>query len=87
MSFTQVKCSWILPSYVKEVEYSRVRDINFTSAKKMKTDLDATLERVLDVSQVDNLAEKRMVLVNCKLIAESWKTVSKLESNKKNSPG
>ena len=24
----------------------------------MKTDLDATLERVLDVSQVDNLAEE-----------------------------
>ena len=34
MSCTQVKCSWILPSYVKEVEYARVRDINFTSAKK-----------------------------------------------------
>ena len=50
MSCTQVKCSWILPSYIKEVEYARVRDINFTSAKKMKTDLDATLDRVLDAS-------------------------------------
>lgn len=58
MSFTQVKCSWILPSYVKEVEYARVCDINFTSAKKIKTDLDATLQRVLDVSQVDSLAEE-----------------------------
>ena len=28
-----------------------------------------------------------MVLVNCKLIADSWKTMSKLESNKENSPG
>ena len=51
-----MKCSWILPSYVKEVEYARVRDINFTSAKK--NDLDATLERVLDVSRVNNLAEE-----------------------------
>ena len=57
MSCTQVKCLWILPSYVKEVEYARVCDTNFTSAKKMKTDLGATLERVLDVSQVNNLAE------------------------------
>ena len=28
-----------------------------------------------------------MVLANCKLIADSWKTMSKLESNKENSPG
>ena len=28
-----------------------------------------------------------MVLVICKLIADSWKTMSKLESNKENSPG
>ena len=30
---------------------------------------------------------ERMVLVNCKLIADSWKTMSKLESSKENSPG
>ena len=28
-----------------------------------------------------------MVLVNCKLIADSWKTMSKLESNKENNLG
>ena len=28
-----------------------------------------------------------MVLVICKLIADSWKAMSKLESNKENSPG
>ena len=49
---------WILPSYVKEVEYARVRDINFTSANKMKADLDATLDRVFDISQGDKLAEE-----------------------------
>ena len=36
LSCTQVKCTWLLPSYVKQVDYARVRDINFTSAKKMK---------------------------------------------------
>ena len=30
---------------------------------------------------------ERMVLVNCKLIAESWKRMSNLESNKENSSG
>ena len=57
MSCTQVKC-WILPSYVKKVEYARVHDINFISAKVMKADLDATLDRVFDISQGDNLAEE-----------------------------
>ena len=30
---------------------------------------------------------ERMVLVNCKLIADSWKTMINLESNKENSSG
>ena len=50
----QVKCSWILPSYVKEVEYARVRDINFTSAMKMIPDLDATLDSLLETSEASN---------------------------------
>ena len=36
-----VKCSWILPTYVKQVKYEKAREINFTSARKMKNDLDA----------------------------------------------
>ena len=46
LSCTQMKCSWILPNFAKEVEYARVRDINFKSAKKMKADLDATIENL-----------------------------------------
>ena len=34
LSCMQVKCSWLLPTYVDHVEYARVQDINFTSAKK-----------------------------------------------------
>ena len=37
-SCTQVKCSWILPNPVQKVDYLRVKDINFTSAKKMRND-------------------------------------------------
>ncbi|KAI8491003.1 hypothetical protein Bbelb_314220 [Branchiostoma belcheri] len=44
LACTQVKCSWILPTYVKEVPYARVRDIDFTSAKKLKEKLDKKID-------------------------------------------
>ena len=46
LSCTQVKCTWLLPSYVKQIDDARVLDINFTSAKKMKSDLDASIDNV-----------------------------------------
>ena len=46
LSCTQVKYTWLLPLYVKQVDYARVHDINFTSAKKMKFDLDASIDKV-----------------------------------------
>ena len=39
MACTQLKCSWLLPTYVNEVTYERVKDIDFTSAKKRKETL------------------------------------------------
>ena len=38
LSCTQVKCMWLLPSYVKQVDYARVRDINFTLNLYASTD-------------------------------------------------
>ena len=46
LSCTQVKCTWLLPSYVKQIDDARVLDVNFTSAKKMKSDLDASIDNV-----------------------------------------
>ena len=46
LSCTQVKYTWLLPLYVKQVDYARVHDINFTSAKKTKFDLDASIDNV-----------------------------------------
>ena len=46
LACTQVKCTWILPTYVKQISYSPVKDINFTSAKKLKKDLDHTVNNV-----------------------------------------
>ena len=48
LACTQVKCTWILPTYVKEVSYAPVSDIDFTSAKKLKDNLDKTVEKIAE---------------------------------------
>ena len=45
LACTQVKCSWLLPSFADHMEYARARDLNFTSAKKMKADLDSKISK------------------------------------------
>ena len=44
LACTQVKCTWLLPTYVNEVPYARVKDIDFTSAKKLKENLDNKID-------------------------------------------
>ena len=44
LACTQVKCTWVLPTYVNEVPYARAEDINFSSAQKLKTTLDLQIE-------------------------------------------
>ena len=46
LSCTQVKCTWLLPTYVKQVDYARFRDNDFTSAKKLKANLDKSIENL-----------------------------------------
>ena len=46
LACTQVKCTWILPTYVKQVDYAPVKNINFTSARKLKIDLDKSIEEL-----------------------------------------
>ena len=41
---TQVKCTWLLPTTVKQVDYARARDINVSSADKI--DLDKSINGV-----------------------------------------
>ena len=48
LACTQVKCSWTLPTYVKEVSYAPVSDINFTSAKKIKENLDKSIDEIAE---------------------------------------
>ena len=44
LACTQVKCSWILQTYVNEVLYARAKDIDFSSAKKLKEKLDQKIK-------------------------------------------
>ena len=48
LACTQVKCSWIIPTYVNEVSYERVKDINFSSSKKLKENLDQKMNSLED---------------------------------------
>lgn len=48
LSCTQVKCSWLLATYVDHVEYATVQDINLTLPKKMKADLDVNISNISD---------------------------------------
>ncbi|XP_068677854.1 uncharacterized protein [Montipora foliosa] len=78
LACTQVKCTWLLPTFVNEVPYARVRNIDFSSAKKLKENLDAKIDclsegqaetgrpNVLSPSQAEmtSLFDK---LNNCKL--------------------
>ena len=42
---TQVKCTWLLRTYLSEVPYAKVQDINFQSAKKLKENLDDKIKK------------------------------------------
>ena len=46
LACTQVKCTWLLPTYVNEVPYAQVEDINFKSARKLKDELDDKIDGV-----------------------------------------
>ena len=52
-----------------------------------KNDIEMILWAYCQWSRKVLISFERMVLVNCKLIADSWKTMSKLESKKENSLG
>ena len=42
---------WILPSILKEISYAPVKEIDFSSAKKLETNLDKTIENATTVQQ------------------------------------
>ncbi len=55
LTCTQVKCSWILTNYVKEISYSPVRNINFISTKKWERSYNSAVDTVAPVDGPQNL--------------------------------
>ena len=50
LACTQVECSWLLPTYVNEVSYERVKDIDFSSSRKLKENLDQKINSLEDTA-------------------------------------
>lgn len=46
LSCTQKQCEWIIPSYVKEVEYLPIEKIDFTFAESMKRKFDHSIQTI-----------------------------------------
>ena len=56
LACTELKFAWIMPSYVKNVPYSEVENIDFTSARKLDVSigiLDSSKEETLAIPKQD----------------------------------
>ena len=53
---TQESCYWIIPSYLKEVEYLPMKDINFTS-RGMKRTLGEQIQSLAESKEEGNVSE------------------------------
>ena len=58
LACTQMKWSWILPSFASEVEYTRVCEISFKSAKRLKVDLDETIENLSEEVELSGISKR-----------------------------
>ena len=70
LACTQVKCAWLLPSFVKDVPYARVRDINFTSTRKLKEDLDQNIDNLGEAQAASFTGSRRELTVQVPTEAE-----------------
>ena len=61
LACTEVKCAWLLPSTVKDIRYSKAKDINFTAATKLKSDLDTSIDNLGCVQSEENQKLARSV--------------------------
>lgn len=78
-----MKCTWLLPTYVNEVPYAQVEDINFKSARKLKDELDDKIDGV--EPSTNNPAGKTKSFPNVTPTETDMKTFfAKLNESKKN---
>ncbi|XP_048586934.1 uncharacterized protein LOC116607025 isoform X1 [Nematostella vectensis] len=84
LACTQVKCSWLLPTYVSNVTYARAKEIDFSSAKKLKEKLDDNIESFNEYSQsrtVGDATNKIMTpSVSAEDVSEFYKKLNQCET-------
>lgn len=86
LACTQVKCTWLLPTYINEVPYHRVDDIDFKSARKMKSELDKKIDGVgssLTTSSINSTGRIKSFSNAISTDAEMKLIFSKLNESKK----
>ena len=63
LSCTKVKCSWLMPTAIREVPYTHISDIDFRSAKKLKQNLDQTINGLTTSKGIAKSGEAAKVLI------------------------
>ena len=56
---TQEACQWLIPSYLKSVEYLPIKEIDFTSAKGKKRKLDEAIDQDTDPTNITEVSVAR----------------------------
>ncbi|CAH3112356.1 unnamed protein product [Pocillopora meandrina] len=75
LACTDLKCAWSMSSYVKDVPYAEVEDIDFRSAKKLKQKLDVSIDKLDATSDKTPASDtKRDIKRNLDFQAESPQT-------------
>ncbi|PFX11557.1 hypothetical protein AWC38_SpisGene24661 [Stylophora pistillata] len=63
LACTRVKCTWLLPTYVSEVNYAPVQDIDFSSARKLKENLDGKIDTLTPDCKADLIGDRSALFV------------------------
>lgn len=55
MTCTESQCAWVVPSYVKSIDYQPIKNIDFTSAYGKKGKFDEIIEESASPSEIQML--------------------------------
>ena len=64
LSCTQAECKWIIPSYLEEVEYRTIEEIDFTSADRKKRQLNQSIHSEINSPVTNSKKLKQNVTIH-----------------------
>ena len=80
LACTSVKCTWRLPTYVSEVNYAPVQDINFSSARKLKENLDGKIDALTPDCKADLNGDRSALFVKDDEVEKCHPTTEELST-------